>query len=349
MAGGSGTRFWPLSRSTRPKQFLQLTGSDRSLIQATADRVQPLVGNNVLVVTAENQAPLVREQLPDAAVLSEPVPRNTAACVGYAAKRVLESCGDVPMICLPADHLIFEEAALRTLFEQAVALAAAQEVLITIGLTPDRPETGYGYIERGDARSGGGFNVRRFVEKPNRDTAQKYVDSGHYFWNSGMFVWRPSTVLAEIKKHLPQLSQSLDQIAAATTRDETARLYGELQSVSVDVGVMEKASNVLMLPGDGLRWSDVGSWDSWVEVAASEQLKGRGNFIEGDVVLVDSKGCAVLGNKNINGRKLIAGVGLNDMVIVETDDAILICDRNHAQDVKKIVDVLKERKRTDLL
>ncbi|MFN8392181.1 MAG: mannose-1-phosphate guanylyltransferase [Bdellovibrionota bacterium] len=358
MAGGSGTRFWPLSRTSMPKQFLPLTGSEQSLIQATAARLEPISGpHGTLVVTAEHQAALVREQLPNAAVLAEPTQRNTAACVGYAAQRILADVGDVPMLCVPADHMIRGESALCEIFRSAVDLVRTEDALVTIGIQPTAPETGYGYIRRGDALPGkaGAYSVRQFVEKPDRQTAEHYLDSGEYFWNSGMFVWRPSSVLAEIERLLPELRSGLARIEQIwTTAGDTSRynriadVYQSLQSISIDFGVMEKAKNVVMFSGTGFEWNDVGSWSSWVDVAAGG-LKDDGNFTEGDVVLVDSERCAVLGSKSSRNRKCIAGVGLSDLVIVETEDAILICNRNQTQEVKKVVEALKNRNRQELL
>jgi len=359
MAGGSGTRFWPLSRTNRPKQFLPLAGSDRSLIQATSDRIVPFVSEaGVLVVTASHQAELVRNQLPAAAVLSEPVAKNTAPCIGYAAIRVLHDVGDVPMLCMPADHLIKEEAELRKVLQAAAELAAKEDVIVTVGIKPTHPETGYGYIRRGAKKDGAAnagpvFSVESFVEKPDRPTAEKYLASGEYFWNGGMFVWRPSVALKEIRRHLPKLSAGLDEIAAIWKSGDgaggdarIAEIYASFESISIDFGIMERAENVLVISGEKFQWSDVGSWASWADEQA-EKLDADGNFTRGDVVMVDSRGCYVLGNGS--RKKLIAGVGLKDLIIVETDDAILICSREHSQDVKQIVDGLKAKNRKELL
>ena len=355
MAGGSGTRFWPLSRTNKPKQFLPLAGTDRSLIQATADRIVPYVSEaGVLVVTASHQAGLVSEQLPAAAVLSEPVAKNTAPCIGYAAIRVLQDVGDVPMLCMPADHLIKEEEGLRKVLRSAAELAAKQDVIVTVGIKPTHPETGYGYIRRGAKKEGSIFEVQSFVEKPDRTTAEKYLQSGEYFWNGGMFVWRPSVALKEIRARLPKLADGLDEIAAIWKSDgdspagdaKIAKIYASFESISVDFGIMEHAQNVFVISGETFQWSDVGSWSSWAD-EQSGKLNADGNFTQGDVVMVDSRGCYVLGNGS--QKKLLAGVGLKDLIIVETDDAILICSREHSQDVKQIVDGLKAKNRKELL
>lgn len=359
MAGGSGTRFWPQSRTNLPKQFLPLTGSNRSLIQATSDRLAPLVGEDgVLVVTAAHQSGLVREQLPKAAVLSEPLARNTAACLGFAAVRVLQDVGDVPMICMPADHMVWGAEELLRILQVAAEIAVEDDVVVTLGMKPTTPETGYGYIQRGEPirhESSSVFRVKRFVEKPNRQTAQAYLESGEYFWNGGMFVWRPTVALAEIARHLPNVSKGLQEIAevwkSGSGADADARidsLYRELESISIDFGVMEKSDRVLMMPGDTFRWSDVGSWGSFAELQ-SGKTDENGNFAEGDVVLVDSQRCFVLGNRGSSGRKLIAGVGVEDLIIVETEDAILVCHRDRTQEVKAVVDELKAKGRTSLI
>ncbi len=359
MAGGSGTRFWPLSRTNFPKQFLALTGTERSLIQGTADRLESLTTRDgIMVVTAENQTGLVREQLPHVTVLSEPTARNTAACIGYAATLITHQVGDVPMICMPADHMVWGAEDLMRILGEGVELSAKDDVVVTIGIRPSSPETGYGYIHRGKPTSDaedGVYHVKRFVEKPDRATAQSYLDSGDYFWNSGMFVWRPSVILSEMKKHLPELSAGLDQIAVLWGNEkdpqvyqQISEIYSSLQSISIDFGVMEKSTSVVMMSGSEFRWSDVGSWSSWVDVELAKTGE-HGNFTRGDVVLIDSERCCVLGQKGDKSRKLLAGVGLRDMIIVETEDAILVCHREQTQDVKKVVETLKANNRKELL
>jgi mannose-1-phosphate guanylyltransferase len=362
MAGGSGTRFWPLSRRSRPKQYLPLAG-DTSLIQATVGRLDRLCGEEgVLIVTAENQIDLVRSQVPTARILAEPLARNTAACVGYGALYVQQTVGDVPMLCLPADHVIHGEVGIRKVFDSAIRLANEQDVLVTIGIRPTAPETGYGYIHCGEANKATTdssaavsedsllphYPVSSFVEKPNRSTAQQYLLSGEYFWNSGMFAWRPSVVLSAIDKYVPALGAALKELApllsAADSSEEIARLYEQLESVSVDVGVMEQADNVLMIPGEGFMWSDVGSWSSWVDTVGADDMGEGGNITKGDVVLTNCKDCAVVGN-----NRMVAGVGLENVVVVDTDDALLVCNKSSAQDVKQIVDLLKKSGREDLL
>ncbi len=354
MAGGSGTRFWPLSRTRRPKQFLPLAGSGRSLIQATADRLADLVGSEgVMVVTAGEQRELVQEQLPGVSVLVEPMAKNTAACIGFAAIKILSSIGDVPMICLPADHLIHGVPEILEVYRRALDCARASDSLVTIGIKPTHPETGYGYIQRGAPSGDGIFGVERFVEKPNARTAEEYMVDGGYFWNSGMFIWRPSIILAAMKRFVPELHAALLEIQGCFgTKDEAEgvkRIYSQIKPVSIDVGVMEKAENVLMLAGDSFRWSDVGSWAAWVESLEAGVHRDAANVVEADALMIDSERCAVVGCEQHEMRRFIAGVGLKDIVIVETEDAVLVCHRDRAQEVKRVVDAIRESNRQNLL
>ncbi len=357
MAGGSGTRFWPLSRKSLPKQYLSLGSGEQSLIQATAERLQPIVGaEGILVVTALAQKALVEAHVPGAAVLAEPVPRNTCPCVGYAAVKILRELGDVPLLCLPADHKIEGDAAIETVYRQALAIAAENDELVTIGIRPTGPETGYGYIRTG-ARTGdsnrNSFHVEAFVEKPDIETARRYVASGEYFWNSGMFAWRPSVLLRAIEQHVPDLYQKLMRIGECFGRlDERERIeeiFTSISPISVDVAVMEKASNVVMLSGDGFTWNDVGSWSSWVDsvaVCASQAGIDRDgtNVSKGDAMFVNCTGCAA-----ISSGRFVGAIGLKDILVVETDDAVLVCHKDEAQGVKDIVSKLSGLKRESLL
>ena len=364
MAGGSGTRFWPMSRTDFPKQFLPLGADSSSLIQATSTRVEPLVGaTGVMVVTAAHQSGLVLQQLPLASVLSEPQARNTAACIGFAAKKVLATVGDVPMLCLPADHVVLEQERILEVYRQAIKLAAENDVLATIGITPTSPETGYGYIKRSSElfNGGPGYKVDCFVEKPDLATAESYQRSGDYYWNSGMFVWRPTVVLKAIAEFLPELSAALDQIARCfglpDEYEKVAELYAAIKPVSIDVGIMEKAANSIMLPGDSFVWSDVGSWSSWSDTMRERSAEPNGNITSGDVLLLNSTGCTVVGQIQQQSaeagaskkRRIIAGIGLQDLVIVDTPDALLIVPRDKAQDVKEVVQLLSKQGRNDLL
>lgn len=364
MAGGSGTRFWPVSRSSYPKQFLPFGEGETSLLQATAERVASVVGEGAtLVVTANHQSHLVHEQLPEVAIVAEPAARNTAACIGIAALSILKLVGDVPMICLPADHMVWRPEILQAKYFTACAIAREEEVLLTIGIPPTSPETGYGYIESGEEKGVGVFKVKKFYEKPDLLRARQFLSSGRFLWNSGMFVWRPSVILKSLKTYQPELLKQLEELSsradAGAKAEELNDRYIALPSVSIDVGVMERAENVLMLSGEGLRWSDVGSWHSWAEDA--ERVSGTGEPVcLGEGIFVDTERCAVFsqshfsrsaskGHEPRNKERLIALVGVHDLVVVDTDEAILVCHRNRAQDVKRVVDILKEKGRKDLL
>lgn len=356
LAGGSGTRFWPVSRSSFPKQFLPFGAHGQSLLQETQERVQAVVGaTSTLVVTTEYQSHLVAEQLPQAAIIAEPAARNTGACIGTAAMAVQQLAGDVPMICLPADHMIWRPDILQARYAQACVLARKEDALVTIGIPPTSPETGYGYIEAGEERAPGIFCVKKFYEKPDLARARQFLASGNYLWNSGMFIWRPSVILKALKEFQPELFQQLEALFAAAADDapqaELQQRYSALPSVSIDIGVMEKADNVLMLSGEGLRWSDVGSWHSWVE--NEERASGTGEPVSvGDGIFIDTERCALFSKKSEKSgsrEPVVALVGVHDLVVVQTDDAILVCHRSRAQDVKRVVDVLKERGRNDLL
>ena len=351
LAGGSGTRFWPLSRSSNPKQFLKLAPDGSSLIQATANRLAPLAkSSELLVVTAQNQTDLVKEHLSSAQILSEPMPKNTAACIAYAAAKVLAEVGDVPMICLPADHLISGDEELLRTYKKALELTKKNDLLATIGIPPSYPETGYGYIRKGKHYQDGDhiYNVHSFVEKPNLHTAKEYLSSGDYFWNSGMFIWRAGVIWKAIKDLMPSLSPHLNKLLELAKTDfpfaETSKLFESFESISIDYGVMEKAHNVVMLAGVGFRWSDVGSWSSWKDSYEESRPTDDKNLIFGEASLINCKDTLIYGDK-----KFIAGVGLESLIVVDTPDAILVCRRDQAQEVKKIVDLLKEKGKEGLV
>jgi len=352
MAGGSGTRFWPASRKNLPKQFLKLASDDESLIQATARRVEALSNNlSTLVVTAENQQALVREHLPEVGILSEPSARNTAAALAYAALLVSEQYGDVPMVCLPADHFIQADGQFCSVLRAMATVAATQDEVLTIGIRPSAPETGYGYIkvqaEEFAQDSHSVFRVERFVEKPNQEKAKEYLSSGDYFWNSGIFCFRPSVLFAATKAHLPQVAEIISKLSGkltdAAAEQEIRELYGSIDPISIDFGVMEKIENVLMVPGEGFSWSDVGSWTAWGEVQAGSS-GGRKNVLAADGELIECEGTVVM-----SAGRFIAGIGLRDMIVVDTPDALLVCPRDRAQDVRKVVELLKSKGRTELL
>lgn len=351
MAGGRGERFWPQSRADKPKQFLSLTADGETMIQKTVARLAEIVeADDVFVVTNKNYLGLAYEQLPHIPkenILAEPAARNTAPCIGLAAEVVQKKYSeDVIMLVLPSDHLIkFNKMYIDTL-KQAVEVAEQGQKLVTIGITPTYPETGYGYIHFANNEENTPFvyKVRRFVEKPNVELAKEYLNSGEYFWNSGMFVWKASSILANIKKLLPDMFEGLEKIAAdwGTEKfgDTLLSVFPTLRSESIDFGVMEKAEDIYTIPGN-FGWDDVGSWQAIERINPTNDY---GNMITGDVVSIETTDTIVVG-----GQRLIATVGLDNIVVVDTDDAVLICAKDKTQDVKRVIENLKISNRSALL
>lgn len=341
MAGGSGTRFWPLSRIDRPKQLLALGGSDESLLQATVRRVTEVVDPaDILVVTSERLASKTRAQLsevPARNVLAEPVGRNTAPCVGWATARVARVDPDAVCAVLPADHHVGDESAYADVLRRALT-AADRGGIVTVGIRPSRPETGYGYIEMGEPLVEGVHRARRFVEKPNRQRAEQFLAAGTFLWNSGMFFFRASEMLDAIRHHLPGLGEALDRFLATDEAGEAAlvqALYPTLPDVSIDHGVMEKVSDVVVVPAD-FGWSDLGSFASAWELADKDS---QGNALPEGAICLDSTGCFV---RAPDGKR-VALVGVEDLIVVDTNDALLVLPRERAQDVKRVVAELEQR------
>ena len=341
MAGGRGERFWPKSRMNLPNQFLSLTGDGKTMIQLTVERIAPLVDiQDVYIATNESYRHLVLEQLPDLPeenILCEPVGRNTAPCIGLGAAHISKKYGDALMMVLPSDHLIKYEPIFRQTLQDACRVAEQGENLVTLGITPDEPETGYGYIKfNPNVTLERAYAVERFVEKPNLEKAKEYLASQEYLWNSGMFIWKVSTILNNIKAYLPEMYEGLETIKAAigTEAQESVlkATFPGLQSVSVDYGIMEKAQNIYTLAGT-FGWDDVGSW---LAVGRIQKTNEFGNVVSGSVVSVNTRNCIIQG-----GSKLIATVGLSDIVVVDTEDALLICNKENAGEIKKVLESLK--------
>ena len=351
LAGGSGTRFWPMSRRSKPKQFLSVDSSGRSLLTVTADRIAPLLsggnaessGRSVLVVTTTMHADLAREHLPASVVLAEPVGRNTAASIGLAAfAHAAPESEDPVMIVLPSDHVIEDEERFRAVMSQAVRIAQREDVLVTLGIAPSSPHTGYGYIKAGPPVDGG-FEVAAFVEKPELSVAQRYLEEGGYFWNSGMFVWRRSVIQRAIETQLPSLAEGLRQVVAEWRATGTLphHDFAALPSISIDYGVLEKVTNRVMVPAEEIGWNDVGSFEAWAECFTKDSAQ---NVIQGDVTVIDAAGCIVK-SEGLH----TAVVGLTDTVVIVTHDAVLVCSRDHVQQVRGVVDGLTRAGRDELL
>ena len=349
MAGGRGERFWPKSRRSLPKQFLSLTDDGKTMIQLTVERILPLVApEDIYIATNRDYKALVREQLPEVPeenILCEPVGKNTAPCIGLGAEHMKKKYGDAMMLVLPSDHLIKYNTIFINTLEDAVDVAAEGKNLVTIGITPDAPETGYGYIRlKSNERCRRAFKVDGFVEKPDLERAKEYLASEEYLWNSGMFVWKVSTVLENLQKYLPDTFAGLERIGAAVgTADEQAVLekeFSAFKAESIDYGIMEKAKNIYILTG-AFGWDDVGSWLAVGRIKKSNEF---GNVIDGNVITVDTKNTIVQG-----GKKLLAVVGVKDLIIVDTEDALLVCDKHSAGSIKKVVENLQICNRTEYL
>jgi mannose-1-phosphate guanylyltransferase len=351
MAGGVGSRFWPRSREKSPKQLLEIAG-EGTMIQNTVLRIRGLVDEkNIFVVTNKVQKAAVIKQLPNVPVeniLVEPIGRNTAPCIGLAALFVHRLSPDGVMIVLPADHIIGDEQEFVRVLETGVQVASSSSSLVTIGIKPTRPETGYGYIQIIEDESAGTgsdvYRVKTFAEKPNAQIAEQFVRSGDFLWNSGMFVWRADAILEEIKRLLPEMHEQLQSIAHAIGtplfEHTLEQAYGIIRGVSIDYGVMEKARDVRVLKGD-FGWNDVGSWDEVYRITEKDE---KGNCVSGKAIPINSKNTYIHA-----GTKLIATVGVEDLIIIETPDALLICKRGESQDVKEVVDFLRRKQMNEYL
>ncbi len=349
MAGGRGERFWPKSRKSLPKQFLSLTDDGRTMIQLTVERIRPLIDlEDIYISTNRAYRGLVMEQLPGIPpenILCEPVGRNTAPCIGLGAVHIAKKYEDAVMMVLPSDHLIKYNQMFLNALKDGCSIAEKGKNLVTIGITPDYPETGYGYIKfLPQQADGNAYAVERFVEKPDMETAKEYLESEEYLWNSGMFIWKVSTILDNMKSMLPDLHQGLFNIAEAIGTDKQEmvleKVFPELESVSIDYGVMEKAENIFILPGV-FGWDDVGSW---LAVERIQKSNESGNVVTGNIITINSKNNIIQG-----GKKLIAAVGLENLIIVDTEDATLICDKGSTPDIKLVLENLKICNREEYL
>ena len=352
MAGGGGTRFWPWSREKRPKQVLPII-SRRSMIWETVDRLRPFVApEKIFIVTSRSQAEDLRRQVPQVPrrnLLLEPVGKNTAPCLCLAALHIQKKDPAAVMVALPADHFISNRPGFLKTLRGAVKVAATQNLLITLGIRPTEPETGYGYIQKGEpletVQGLPVFRAKAFREKPTLPKARAYLRRGDYFWNSGIFIWQAGVFLEAVKDFLPRLYGEMAplQNSLGTPRERRAleKIYARAQSVSVDYGIMEKADNVALMEAQ-FSWNDVGSWAAlgkiWPQDDKGNARSGETLPARGKILAIDSEGCLIRGE-----GKLIAVIGLKDTIVVEAGNAFLVCPRERAQEVRKVLQELKNR------
>ncbi|NNE46514.1 MAG: mannose-1-phosphate guanylyltransferase [Rhodothermales bacterium] len=350
MAGGVGSRFWPESRHARPKQFLKVLGDD-TLIQRTVARLDGFIPpSRCFVVTNEEYVAQTREQLehvPPENIIAEPIGRNTAPCILYAAIKLIARDPDAVMVVLPADHLIQQVDRFHEILRVAAEKAAEPGALVTIGITPDFPATGYGYIQFAagsdhQSEDPSAQPVRTFAEKPDIETAERFLDSGDFLWNSGMFIWRADSILDQIRHHLPELAAAFAPVETVVdSSDEDAAVqqaYQACSGISIDYGVMEHADSVYVVPGS-FGWSDVGDWQAVYDLSPKDD---HGNAMTGNVIVRNSSRCLVQAHD-----RLIVMVGMHDVVVVETEDAVLVCNRDSTQQVKNVVEYLRAHRLSD--
>lgn len=339
MAGGIGSRFWPISRIERPKQFLDILGTGKTFIRSTYERFANFIPReNFLVVTNEQYRALVAEQIPELAphqILGEPLGRNTAPCIAYAAFHLRAMNPEATMIVAPSDHLILNEAEFVTAMKECVAFVRSHHNIMTIGIEPTRPDTGYGYIQI--AERNGIVPVKTFTEKPNEELAKAFVASGEFFWNSGIFIWELPTILEAFRNYLPEMYQLFESEADRfNTPDEVAaiaRIYPECRGISIDYGVIEKAENVYVRCSS-FGWSDVGTWGSLYQYLGKDD---KGNVAPAGAVLNDTANCLVKAPEG----KLVVIDGLQDCIVVDTPDVLMICPKNKEQEIKQMTNYLK--------
>ncbi len=341
MAGGIGSRFWPKSRAAKPKQYLSLV-DEGSLIQNTTARLQGLFSKEtILVVTTQNQERLLREQLPWLPlqnILFEPMGRNTAPAIGLAAIHLLDKDPNATMVVLPADHRITNVKKFLDTLTSGINIAKNKnDALVTLGIEPSYPSTGYGYIESGEQHDEASYNVARFTEKPDRDTAESFLAAGTFFWNSGIFIWQAETILKNIEKYMPDLHAGLLDIKSSLHTDNASRVceqvYSALQGQSIDFGILEKAQHVYVIPSE-FGWNDLGTWD---EVYKSSKADENGNVVCGQALLKDVHNSYVEATDRI-----VSVIGVDDLIIVDQPDAVLICKKERSQDVRWITEKLKD-------
>lgn len=342
MAGGVGVRFWPYSRNTRPKQFLDVLGMGKTLIQSTFERFLPICPpENIFVVTHEEHAAIAREQLPQLKadqILTEPMRKNTAACIAYASYKIHELNKDAVIVVTPSDHLILKENQFLDVIKKAVDQATADEKLITLGIKPTRPETGYGYIQYHTDKTFA-KKVKTFTEKPELSLAKKFIESGDFVWNAGIFIWSVKAIVKAIQLHLPEMAEVFEEIKVKLSTPEEkeaiSAAYPQCKSISIDYGVMEKASNVYVCLGD-FSWSDLGSWASIHEISDKDR---DNNVVRANALLYDTRNCIIKGSDN----RLIVVQGLNGYLVGEFGNVVIVCEKDKEEQFRRFVSDVKSK------
>jgi len=346
MCGGSGSRFWPKSRKLYPKQFLNTVG-EKTMIQLTMDRIRKFIPlENIYMVTNKDYVKTIKEQVPEIQennLIIEPMIRETAACIGYSAVKLLKQDPEAMMIVLPSDHHIEGEEQFMLTLEQGLEIAKSTNCLVTMGIKPSRPETAYGYIETGKALAGEWriptYKVKRFTEKPNREKAQEFIDKGTYLWNSGMFIWKASVLMKQYRRFLPDMYQCLKRISDHIGEEDEALVveeeYRKIDGISIDYGILEKTWDVYVMESSFI-WDDIGNWSALERYMKKDE---NGNSVKGNTSTMDTHNCLLYGDK-----RLIAALGVEDLIIVETDDVILVCKKDRDQDIKLLLkELVKNR------
>lgn len=343
MCGGSGSRFWPKSRKAYPKQFLKIVG-DKTMLQLTVDRISSFIPiENIYMVTNAGYVDTIKEQVPqilEENLIIEPMIKETAACIGYSAVKLLKKDPEAVMIVLPADHYIGDEEEFIRTLKQGLEIAASENCLVTMGIKPVRPETAYGYIETGKRIDGPlqipTYKIKRFTEKPNGEKAQEFIDKGTYLWNSGMFIWKASVLLKQYKKFLPDMYLSLRRMSDYVGTPEEAGIvekeYDKIDGISIDYGILEKTWDVYVMES-GFSWDDIGNWTALERYLDKDE---NGNSLRGECRVLDSHNCILYGSK-----RLVAAIGVEDLIVVETDDVVMVCKRDRDQDIKLLLKELQ--------
>ncbi len=345
MCGGSGSRFWPMSRRIYPKQFLKTVG-DKTMIRLTVDRINKFIPlENIYMVTNKGYVSTIKEQVPqihEENLIIEPQIKETAACIGYSAVKLLKKDPEAVMIVLPSDHYIEDETRFIETLKQGLEIAVSDNCLVTMGIKPTRPETAYGYIETGKRIDRDleipTYKIKRFTEKPNREKAQEFIDKGTYLWNSGMFIWKASVLLKQYKRFLPEMYQNLKRMSEFVETPDEAKVveeeYEKIDGISIDYGILEKTWDVYVMESSFF-WDDIGNWTALERYMDKDE---NGNSVKGMYKALDSHNCILYGNK-----RLIAALGVEDLIVVETDDVVLVCRKDRDQDIKLLIkELLKD-------